>query len=115
MFSSFSKLRPRTRSLSSDIHCDAFEDGFGLCRTPIGSPKQKRNKKRNSELEPCPSIQSLRSGSVALGSDQLAPGDRIHSVNGINTSRMRPEEVSTLLDNVDGNALLEIEYCLPSY
>lgn len=57
----------------------------------------------------------MRPGSVALGSDQLAPGDRLHSVNGINTSRMRPEDVNTLLDNIDGNALLEVEYCLPNY
>lgn len=28
---------------------------------------------------------------------------------------MRSEDVTTLLDNVDGNALLEIEYCLPNY
>ncbi|KAK9722885.1 PDZ domain [Popillia japonica] len=69
----------------------------------------------HSEVDPCPSIASLRPGSVALTSDQLVPGDRIHSVNGINTSRMRPDEVTTLLDNVDGNALLEIEYSLPSY
>lgn len=67
----------------------------------------------NSESEPCPSIASLRPGSIALTSDQLAPGDRIYSVNGINTSRMRPDEVSTLLDNVDENALLEIQYSLP--
>ncbi|XP_074028671.1 glutamate receptor interacting protein isoform X3 [Leptinotarsa decemlineata] len=69
----------------------------------------------NSELDPCPSIATFRPGSVALNSDQLMPGDRIYSVNGITTSRMRPEEVTTLLDNVDGNAMLEIEYSLPNY
>lgn len=69
----------------------------------------------NSEVEQCPSIVSLRPGSVASTSDQLTPGDRIHSINGINTSRMRPEDVTTLLDNVDGNAMLEIEYCLPNF
>lgn len=69
----------------------------------------------NSELEQCPSIASLRPGSVALVSDQLSPGDRIHSVNGINTSRMSAEEVDSVLDNIDGNALLEIEYYLPNF
>ncbi|XP_022917936.2 glutamate receptor-interacting protein 2 isoform X1 [Onthophagus taurus] len=69
----------------------------------------------HSEIDQCPSIASLRPGSVALTSDQLVPGDKIHSINGINTSRMRPEDVTTLLDNVDGNALLEIEYSLPNF
>lgn len=70
----------------------------------------------NSEAESsCPSIASLRPGSIALASDQLVPGDRIYSINGINTSRMRPDEVSTLLDNVDESALLEIQYSLPEY
>lgn len=70
----------------------------------------------NSEAESsCPSIASLRPGSIALTSDQLVPGDRIYSINGINTSRMRPDDVSTLLDNVDENALLEIQYSLPEY
>lgn len=66
-------------------------------------------------MDSSPSIASLRPGTVAVTSDQLIPGDRIHSVNGINTSKMRPEDVSTLLDNVDGNAILEIEYSLPPY
>lgn len=69
----------------------------------------------NSDLDSCPSIASFRPGSVALTSDQLMPGDRIYSVNGITTNRMRADEVTTLLDNVDGNAVLEIEYSLPNY
>ncbi|KAJ3643689.1 hypothetical protein Zmor_026386 [Zophobas morio] len=114
MFSSFklSSLRPRAKSLSEDSPPSI------LCKppkTPVGSPKQKHHKKRNSELEACPSIVSLRPGSVALTSEQLVPGDRIYSVNGINTSRMRPEDVSKLLENVDGNAMLEIQYSLPNY
>ncbi|CAG9818570.1 unnamed protein product [Phaedon cochleariae] len=116
MFSSF-KLRPRTRSLTNSSSGCGGENSI-LCRlprTPVGSPKQKHQKKRNSDLDPCPSIASFRPGSVALGSDQLMPGDRIYSVNGITTTRMRPDEVATLLDNVDGNAMLEIEYSLPNY
>ncbi|CAH0555415.1 unnamed protein product [Brassicogethes aeneus] len=69
----------------------------------------------NSEIDPGPVICALRPGSVALNSDQLVTGDRIYSVNGITTTRMKPEEVTTLLDNVDGNALLEVEYSLPNY
>lgn len=120
MFSSFKLplLRPRAKSFSGPSASHSSNESLVLCKppkTPIGSPKHKRNKKRNSEVEPCPSIASLRPGSVALTSDQLAPGDRIHSVNGINTTRMRPKEVTTLLDNIDGNAILEVEYCLPNY
>ncbi|KAG5876407.1 hypothetical protein JTB14_012884 [Gonioctena quinquepunctata] len=119
MFSSFklSALRPRSRSLSNS-NGGSNSETSNSCKppkTPVGSPKQKHHKKRNSELDPCPSIASFRPGSVALNSDQLMPGDRIYSVNGITTSRMRPEEVTTLLDNVDGNAMLEIEYSLPNY
>ncbi|RZC38595.1 glutamate receptor-interacting protein 1 [Asbolus verrucosus] len=115
MFSSFKlpSFRPRTKSLSDPETATNM-----LCKppkTPVGSPKQKHRKKRNSEMEPCPSIASLRPGSVALTSEQLIPGDRIYSVNGINTTRMRPEDVSKLLDNVDGNAMLEIQYSLPNY
>ncbi|XP_018579135.1 glutamate receptor-interacting protein 2 isoform X2 [Anoplophora glabripennis] len=118
MFSSFKlpTLRPRTRSISGPS-ATSGETSL-LCKppkTPVGSPKQKHHRKRNSEVDPCPSIASFRPGSVALTSDQLMPGDRIYSVNGITTSRMRPEEVTTLLDNVDGNAMLEIEYSLPNY
>lgn len=69
----------------------------------------------SSELEPCSSIASLRPGSVALISEQLVPGDRIYSVNGINTSRMRAEDVTKLLENVEGNAMLEIQYSLPNF
>lgn len=43
------------------------------------------------------------------------PGDKIYSINGITTSKMRPNEVSTLLDNIDGNAVLDIEYSLSNY
>uniref|UniRef100_A0A1Y1JYP3 PDZ domain-containing protein n=1 Tax=Photinus pyralis TaxID=7054 RepID=A0A1Y1JYP3_PHOPY len=116
MFSSLKlpSLRPRSKSLSASCS----KDNIVSCKpskTPSGSPKYKKNKKRNSELEACPSIASLRPGSVALASDLLVPGDRIHSLNGINTSRMRPEEVNSLLDNVSDDAVFEIEYSLPNY
>ncbi|GLV42893.1 Glutamate receptor interacting protein [Carabus blaptoides fortunei] len=69
-----------------------------------------------SDLGTCPSIASFKAGSTAQRSDQLAPGDRVRSVNGINTARMRPEELGSLLDNVLGEtATLEVEYTLPDY
>lgn len=69
----------------------------------------------NSDLGSVPSISSLRPGSVAQASDQLVPGDKIHSINGINTSKMRSSDVSSLLENIDGNAILEVGYSLPCY
>ncbi|XP_019871732.1 glutamate receptor-interacting protein 2 isoform X2 [Aethina tumida] len=120
MFSSFKlpSLRPRSRSFSNAGAAGSGSECSLLHKppkTPVGSPKQKHHRKRNSEIDPGPVISSLRPGSVALQSDQLVAGDRIYSVNGITTTRMKPEEVTTLLDNVDGNALLEVEYSLPNY
>ncbi|KAJ8920135.1 hypothetical protein NQ315_011792 [Exocentrus adspersus] len=110
----FSFKLPTLRAKARGVSSPNGETSL-LCKPPIGSPKQRHHKKRNSDLEPCPSVASFRPGSVALTSDQLMPGDRIYSVNGITTTRMRPDEVTTLLDNVDGNAVLEIEYSLPNY
>lgn len=68
-----------------------------------------------SDTDQCPIIAGLRPDSCAMSSDQLAPCDRLLSVNGISTSRMRPDEVSSLLDSIDGNTVMELEYSLPSY
>lgn len=67
----------------------------------------------SSDAGTCPSIASLRPGSVAYNSDQLMPGDRIHNINGINTSRLRPDDVITLLSNVEERALIDVEYSIP--
>ncbi|KAK9889767.1 hypothetical protein WA026_007147 [Henosepilachna vigintioctopunctata] len=112
-------IRPRARSLSNP--CKGDKSGGKPPKTPVGSPKERSNRRShlfrrgNSDLGSTPSIGSLRPGSVALTSDQLVPGDKIHSINGINTSKMRPVDVNSLLDNIDGNALLEIGYTLSSY
>lgn len=50
MFSSFkfSSLRPRAKSFSGPSTCHGSNDSFSLCkppRTPVASPKQKKNKK----------------------------------------------------------------------
>ncbi|XP_025835465.1 glutamate receptor-interacting protein 1 [Agrilus planipennis] len=107
--------RSEDSSLHDSFHQQSFFTTVQLKKRPGEALGITVTSAGNSEMEMCPSIVSLRPGSVALTSDQLVPGDRIHSVNGINTSRMRPEEVLTLLENIDGNASLDIEYTLPHY
>lgn len=46
-------------------------------------------------------------------SDQLNIGDYIKSVNGINLTKLRHEEIISLLKNVGERVLLEVEYELP--
>lgn len=48
--------------------------------------------------------------------DFLAPGDRVHQVDGISTIGLTNEQVmNLLLHNRDENAVIEIEYSLPDY
>lgn len=48
--------------------------------------------------------------------DFLAPGDRIHQVDGVSTVGLTNDQVMTmLLCNRDENAVIEIEYSLPDY
>ncbi|XP_044737427.1 glutamate receptor-interacting protein 1-like isoform X2 [Chrysoperla carnea] len=103
MFSSF-----KLPSLRSKKHNDKSENG-----TPTGTPISKRHQRRISDAGGCPSIASLRPGSIAYNSDQLMSGDKIHSVNGITTSHSKPEDVAAMLNNVEDRALLEVEYSLP--
>ncbi|KAJ9589081.1 hypothetical protein L9F63_017626, partial [Diploptera punctata] len=63
----------------------------------------------------CPSISSLRPGSVAQRCDALCTGDRVTAVNGISTSRLKHDEIVSLLRGVEDRAVLELEYPLPSY
>lgn len=46
-------------------------------------------------------------------SDQLNVGDFIKSVNGINLTRLRHDEIISLLKNVGERVVLEVEYELP--
>lgn len=55
----------------------------------------------------------MRSGLVALRSDLLNVGDYIRSVNGIHLTRLRHDEIITLLKNVGERVVLEVEYELP--
>lgn len=48
--------------------------------------------------------------------DFLAPGDRIHQVDGVSTIGLSNDQVmNLLLCNRDENAVIEIEYSLPDY
>ena len=53
----------------------------------------------------------------ALGpaADFLAPGDRIHQIDGISTIGLTNEHVLNILCHGNGVAILEIEYSLPEY
>lgn len=46
-------------------------------------------------------------------SDQLDIGDYIKSVNGINLTKFRHDEIISLLKNVGERVVLEVEYELP--
>lgn len=51
---------------------------------------------------------------MCLRSDQLNVGDYIKSVNGINLTKLRHDEIISLLKNVGERVVLEVEYELPS-
>ena len=50
-----------------------------------------------------------------LRSDQLNVGDYIKSVNGINLSKLRHDEIISLLKNIGERVVLEVEYDLPPF
>lgn len=50
---------------------------------------------------------------VHVRSDQLNVGDYIKSVNGINLTKLRHDEIISLLKNVGERVVLEVEYELP--
>ena len=52
-----------------------------------------------------------------VADDFLAPGDRIHQIDGISTIGLTNEHVLNVLFNGSGGpvAILEIEYSLPEY
>ncbi|KAF7274622.1 hypothetical protein GWI33_012701 [Rhynchophorus ferrugineus] len=112
------KSRRRTRSFSGLLPRAATDGPHPIGKpppTPNPSPKNKDRRRRISEADPCPNIAGLRQGGLGNSCDQLAPCDRVLSVNGIATARMRPDDVTGLLDSIDGNVIMEVEYSLPSY
>ncbi|XP_051976388.1 glutamate receptor-interacting protein 1-like isoform X2 [Xyrauchen texanus] len=60
-----------------------------------------------------PRVSNLRQGGIAARSDQLNVGDYIKSVNGINLTKFRHDEIISLLKNVGERVILEVEYELP--
>ncbi|KAJ8257948.1 hypothetical protein GJAV_G00191490 [Gymnothorax javanicus] len=66
-----------------------------------------------SDKDGTPRVSNLRPGGLAARSDQLNVGDYIKSVNGINLSKLRHEEIIGLLKNVGERVVLQVEYDLP--
>uniref|UniRef100_A0AAY4B517 PDZ domain-containing protein n=1 Tax=Denticeps clupeoides TaxID=299321 RepID=A0AAY4B517_9TELE len=60
-----------------------------------------------------PRVSNLRPGGLAARSDQLNVGDYIKSVNGINLTKLRHDEIISLLKNIGERVVLEVEYELP--
>nr|XP_014352752.1 PREDICTED: glutamate receptor-interacting protein 1 isoform X3 [Latimeria chalumnae] len=60
-----------------------------------------------------PRVSNLRQGGIAARSDQLNVGDYIKSVNGINLTKFRHDEIISLLKNVGERVVLDVEYELP--
>ncbi|XP_075330830.1 glutamate receptor-interacting protein 2-like isoform X3 [Odontesthes bonariensis] len=68
-----------------------------------------------SDKDGKPRVSNLRSGGLAARSDQLNVGDYIKSVNGINLSKLRHDEIISLLKNIGERVVLEVEYELPPF
>uniref|UniRef100_A0A8C8MFU2 PDZ domain-containing protein n=1 Tax=Oncorhynchus tshawytscha TaxID=74940 RepID=A0A8C8MFU2_ONCTS len=102
--------------------------------TSSGKPSQKRLAKGNnsilmsmegsslgltisggSDKDGKPRVSNLRPGGLAARSDQLNVGDYIKSVNGINLSKLRHEEIISLLKNIGERVVLEVDYELPPF
>ncbi|XP_016383497.1 glutamate receptor-interacting protein 2-like [Sinocyclocheilus rhinocerous] len=67
-----------------------------------------------TDKEGKPRVSNLRPGGLAARSDQLNVGDYIKSVNGINLTKLRHDEIISLLKNIGERVVLEVEYELPS-
>ncbi|XP_048102601.1 glutamate receptor-interacting protein 2a isoform X1 [Alosa alosa] len=68
-----------------------------------------------SDKDGKPRVSNLRLGGLAARSDQLNVGDYIKSVNGINLTKLRHDEIISLLKNIGERVVLEVEYDLPPY
>ncbi|XP_077368968.1 glutamate receptor-interacting protein 2-like isoform X3 [Festucalex cinctus] len=66
-----------------------------------------------SDKDGKPRVSNLRPGGLAARSDQLNVGDHIKSVNGINLSKLRHDEIISLLKNIGERVVVEVEYELP--
>ncbi|XP_041702707.1 glutamate receptor-interacting protein 2 isoform X3 [Coregonus clupeaformis] len=68
-----------------------------------------------SDKDGKPRVSNLRPGGLAARSDQLNVGDHIKSVNGINLSKLRHDEIISLLKNIGERVVLEVEFELPPF
>eukprot|EP00063_Salmo_salar_P025993 XP_014000828.1 PREDICTED: glutamate receptor-interacting protein 2-like isoform X3 [Salmo salar] len=68
-----------------------------------------------SDKDGKPRVSNLRPGGLAARSDQLNVGDYIKSVNGINLSKLRHDEIISLLKNIGERVVLEVDYELPPF
>uniref|UniRef100_A0A8C7JIZ8 Glutamate receptor interacting protein 1 n=1 Tax=Oncorhynchus kisutch TaxID=8019 RepID=A0A8C7JIZ8_ONCKI len=66
---------------------------------------------KGSSVDGKPRVSNLRQGGIV--SDQLNVGDYIRSVNGINLTKFRHDEIISLLKNVGERVVLEVEFELP--
>ncbi|XP_027007629.2 glutamate receptor-interacting protein 2a isoform X2 [Tachysurus fulvidraco] len=66
-----------------------------------------------SDKDGKPRVSNLRPAGLAARSDQLNTGDYIKSVNGINLSKLRHDEIISMLKNIGERVVLEVEYELP--
>ncbi|KAI3356901.1 hypothetical protein L3Q82_003550 [Scortum barcoo] len=110
-------IRGRTKDLSPCLYLSADEyrgvttvdlmkrEGSSLGLTISGG----------SDKDGKPRVSNLRPGGLAARSDQLNVGDYIKSVNGINLSKLRHDEIISLLKNIGERVVLEVEYELPPF
>ncbi|XP_030641033.1 glutamate receptor-interacting protein 2a [Chanos chanos] len=68
-----------------------------------------------SDKDGKPRVSNLRPGGLAARSDQLNVGDYIKSVNGINLTKLRHDEIISMLKNIGERVVLEVEYDLPPF
>ena len=62
-----------------------------------------------------PTFSIVNPSSCLHRSDQLNVGDYIKSVNGINLSKLRHDEIISLLKNIGERVVLEVDYELPPF
>ncbi|KAM7401587.1 hypothetical protein PAMP_016892 [Pampus punctatissimus] len=104
--------------LRRDVEANSVDDGpYGKTKD-ISGPEHTMASRRHSipggtDKDGKPRVSNLRPGGLAARSDQLNVGDYIKSVNGINLTKLRHEEIISLLKNVGERVLLEVEYELP--
>ncbi|KAM9856053.1 glutamate receptor-interacting protein 2-like [Aulostomus maculatus] len=115
-YSKGSKQSGATDQSHSSQRCSLSEEQRGV--TTVDLMKREGSSlgltiSGGSDKDGKPRVSNLRSGGLAARSDQLNVGDHIKSVNGINLSKLRHDEIISLLKNIGERVVLEVEYELP--